>query len=142
MVSFIWKVHYLNQKYSEEFYLVTLKGFETFGPKLNSLFQISPRNIGQFVLRCQKGYKFQILLVSFVSKVHYFNQKLSQEFYAVTLKGFGTFGLKLNADFQINFQKIVDLFRTAKKASNFKFYWFLLYQKYITWTKTFHRSFV
>ena len=111
---------------------MTLKGSGAFGLKLNADFQISLQKIGQFVSNCRKGYKFQILLVSFVTKVHYLNEKLPEEFYVVTLEGFGTFGLKLNADFQISLQKIVDLFQTAKKTTNFKFYWFLLPQRYIT----------
>ena len=106
LVSFVSKVHSLNQKLSHKFYLVTLKGCGKFGPKLNANFQISPTKIGQFVSSCRKGYKFQILLVSFVSKVHSLNQKLSHKFYLVTLKGCGKFREKRNADFQINPPKI------------------------------------
>ena len=128
VVSFVWKVHYLNQKLWEEFYLVTLKGVETFGPKLNSLFQISPRNIGQFVLRCWKRYQFQVLVVSFVWKVHYLNHKLSQEFYLVTLKGFGTFGPKLKSTFQIGPTKIGQFVSNCWKGYKFQilvvsFFW-------------------
>ena len=120
VVSFVWKVHYLNQNLSEEFYLVTLKGFETFGPKLNSLFQISPRNINQFVLRCQKGYKFQILVVSFFWKVHSLNQNLSQELYVVTLKDFKTFGPKLSSLVQIRPRSIGQFVLRCRKGYKFQ----------------------
>ena len=119
LVSFVWKVHYFNKKLLQVFYLVTLKSSGKFGPKLNANFQISPPKIGQFVSSCQKGYKFQILLVSFVSKVHYLNQKLSHKFYLVTLKGCGKFGQKRNADFQINLPKIGQFLSSWGKGYKF-----------------------
>ena len=64
------------KKPSQGFYLVTLKSCGKFRPKLNADFQISTPKIGQFVSSCRKGYKFQLLVVSFLSKVHYLNQKL------------------------------------------------------------------
>ena len=120
LVSFVWKVHSLNQKLSHKFYLVTLKGCAKFGPKLNANFQISPTKIGQFVSSCQKGYKFEILLVSFVSKVHYFNQKLLQVFYLVTLKSCGKVGPKLNANFQIRSTKIGQFVSRVRKGYKFQ----------------------
>ena len=113
LVSFVSKVHYFNKKLLQVFYLVTLKSSGKFGPKLNANFQISPPKIGQFVSSCQKGYKFQILLVSFVWKVHSLNQKLSHKFYLVTLKGCGKFGPKLNAAFQISPPKIGQLLSSS-----------------------------
>ena len=113
LVSFVWKVHSLNQKISHKFYLVTLKGCGKSGPKLNANFQISPTKIGQFVSSGQKGYKFQFLSVSFVWKVHSLNQKLSQKFDLVTLKGCGKFGPKLNAAFQISPPKIGQLLSSS-----------------------------
>ena len=141
LVSFVSKVHSLNQKLSHKFYLVTLKGCGKFGPKLNANFQISLPKIGQILLTCRKGYKFQILLVSFVSKVHYFNQKLLQVFYLVTLKSCGKFGPKRNANLQITPSKSVNLFRAAEKATNFIIYCFLLSKRYIALTKNFCRCF-
>ena len=110
----------MNQKLSQKFYLVILKGCGKFGPKLNANFQISPTKIGQFVSSCRKGYKFQILLVSFVSKVHYLDQKLSQKFYLVILKGCGKFGVKLNADFQISAPKIGQFLLRCRKGYKFQ----------------------
>ena len=84
---------------------MTLNCFGRFGPKLNVAFQISHWKIGQFVSSCQKGYKFHILLLSFVQKVNCLNQNVWQEFYSVTLKGFTTFQPKVNAAFQISLTK-------------------------------------
>ena len=82
LLSFVGKVNGFNQKLSQEFYLVKLKGFGTLGPKLNAASQTSPpppsqkkKKIGQFVSSCRKGYKFHILLLSFVWKVSWLNQK-------------------------------------------------------------------
>ena len=121
LVSFVWKVHSLNQRLSHKFYLVTLKECGKFGPKLNANFQIRSTKIGQFVSSCRKGYKFQILLVSFVSKVHYFNKKLLQVFYLVTLKSSGKFGPKLNANFQISPPKIGQFVSSCRKGYKFQF---------------------
>ena len=119
LISFVWKVHYLNHKLSHKFYLVTLKGCGKFGAKRNAHFQISLPKIGQFLLTCRKGYKFQILLVSFVSKVHCFNQKLLQVFYLVALKSCGKFGPKRNANFQIIPHKIGQFVSSCRKGYKF-----------------------
>ena len=49
---FVWKVNGFNQTLSQEFHLVTLKSFGTFGRKLNAAFQINLPKIGQSVSRC------------------------------------------------------------------------------------------
>ena len=75
LVCFVRKVSCLKQRFSQEFYFVTLKCRGMFGPKLKAAFRISPPKIGQFVLSCWKGYKFQILLLSFVWQVSWLNEK-------------------------------------------------------------------
>ena len=76
LLSFVWKVNSFNQKPPQGFYFVTLKGHGKFEQKLNPAFQISPKQISQFVWSGRKGSKFQMLLLSFVWKVNFFNQKL------------------------------------------------------------------
>ena len=96
-----------------------MKGHGKFGQKLNPAFQISPKQISQFVWSGWKGSKLQMLLLSFVWKVNSFNQKPSQEFYFVTLKGHGKFGLKLNPAFQISPKKLAQFVSSGQKLSNF-----------------------
>ena len=52
-----------------------MKNYAKFGPKLNPVFQISPKKIGKFLWRRWRGSKFQILLLSFVWKVNWLSQK-------------------------------------------------------------------
>ena len=54
---------------------MALKGHANFQPKLNPAFQISTKEIGQFVPSGPKGSKVHILLFSFVLKVNCLNQK-------------------------------------------------------------------
>ena len=75
---------------------------EGLGQNWMLLSKSGPPNIGQFVSGCRKGFKFYIVLVSFVWKVNCLNQKLRQEFYSVTLKGFRMFQAKLTAAFVIS----------------------------------------
>ena len=60
----------------QEFYFVTLtlKSHANFGITLNAAFHIS-LPIGQFLLTRWKGSKFEILLLSFVWKENWLNQK-------------------------------------------------------------------
>ena len=61
----------------QEFYFVTLtlKSHANFGTTLNAAFIISLSKIGQFLLTWWKGSKFHILLLSFVRKENWLNQK-------------------------------------------------------------------
>ena len=61
----------------QEFYFVTLtlKSHANFGITLNAAFHISLPKIGQFLLTWWKGSKFEILLLSFVWKENWLNQK-------------------------------------------------------------------
>ena len=49
---------------------------EGFGQNWMLLSKSGPPNIGQFVSGCRKGFKFYIVLVSFVWKVNCLNQKI------------------------------------------------------------------
>ena len=63
---FCLKVNCFNQTFSQEFYFVILEGHETFGPKLNPTFQMSPKKISQFAWSRRKGsnFKFYCSLLS------------------------------------------------------------------------------
>ena len=120
LLSFVWKVNPFNQKPSQEFYFVTLKGRGKFGLKLNPAFQITPKKLAQFVSSRQKLSNFHILVLFFVWKVNSFNQKPSQGFYFVTLKGHGKFGQKLNPAFQISPKEISQFVWSGRKGSKFQ----------------------
>ena len=128
-LSFDWRVNGLTKKHSEELYFVTLKGHKKFGTKLSCAFQISSNKIGQFVSSGRKGSKFQILLLSFLWRVNYLNQKDSREFYFVTLKSHEKLGPKLSFAFQISAKRIGKLFPACEKSPNFRFYCFLSSEK-------------
>ena len=83
----------------------------------------------QFVLSRRIGSKFEILLVCFVWKVSCLKRSFSQDFYFVILKGRGMFGPKLNAAFQISPPKVVEFVLSRQIGPNFKFYWFLLWER-------------
>ena len=109
----------------QEFYFVTLtlKSHANFGITLNAAFIISLSKIGQFLLTWWKGSKFHILLLSFVRKENWLNQKPSQEFYFVTLKNHANFGITLNAAFHISpppKKKIGQFLLTGRKGSKFE----------------------
>ena len=70
--------------------------------KTESCFLNQPQKIGQFVLSRRKGFKFHILLLSFVWKVSCFNQKLSYEFYFLTLKSHEQFVQNMDFGFQFS----------------------------------------
>ena len=56
------------QKLSQEFYFVALKGHANFQPKLNPAFQISKKEIGQFVSSRPKRVEISYFIVFFCLK--------------------------------------------------------------------------
>ena len=88
-------------------------------PKIESYFPNEPKKNQPVCLEHVKRVQFQILLLYFVWKVQFFNQKPSQEFYFVILKDHGKFGPKLNPAFQISPPKITQFVSRRQKGSKF-----------------------
>ena len=153
------------KKPSQGFYFVTLKSHANFGIKLNAAFQISPPKIGQFLSSGRKVSKFHILLLSFVRNINCLNEKTFTgnvfggtegpcELWAKTEFCSSN---KPPKNWSISFQReksshISDfiaffcmesklfepdnlLFPKRDKCPNFRFYFFVLSEKQITWTR-------
>ena len=71
----VWKISWLKQSFSEQFYFVTLKGWGMCWPNLTAAFQISLPKISKFLSSSQIGSKFQILLLPFLWKVNCLSHK-------------------------------------------------------------------
>ena len=141
-LSFDWRVNGLTQKHSYELYFVTLKGYKKFGTKLSCAFQVSSNKIGQFFSSGRKGSKFQILLLSFLWRVNWLNQKDSQEFYFLTLKSHAKFGPKLSFAFQISPKKLVSCSQHAKRVQISDFIAFFPQKSKLPEPKNLPKSFI
>ena len=153
------------KKPSQGFYFVTLKSHANFGIKLNAAFQISPPKIGQFLSSGRKGSKFHILLLSFVRNINCLNEKTFTGNVFGDTEGPCELWAKTEfcssnkppKNWSISFQrekrshisdfiaffcmesKLLEpdnlLFPKRDKCPNFRFYFFVLSEKQITWTR-------
>ena len=120
LVIFFWKLNGLSRKLSQEFSVLTMKGYGKFGAKLNGGFQFSLLKAWEFSFEQAKRSKFRTLLLIFFWKLNGLSRKLSQEFSVLTMKGYGKFGAKLNGGFQFSYLKIWKFSFERARRSKFR----------------------
>ena len=92
----------LTKNFGKSFIQWLWRALECFSQNWMLLSKSAPQKLVNLFRAAEKGTNFIFYWLSFIWKVNCFNQKLWEEFYSVTLKGFTMFQPKLNAPFQIS----------------------------------------
>ena len=122
---------------------MTLKGDEKFGQKLNRSFQISPKQIGNFFFPAgEKGQNFNFHWFVLSKRQIAWTKKFHRSLILWHWRAMKSLGKNWTVVSKLAPQKLVNFFPAGDKGRIFKFYWFVLSKRQISWTKNFSSSLI
>ena len=122
---------------------MTLKGDEKFGQKLNRSFQISPKQIGNFFFPAgEKGQNFNFHWFVLSKRQIAWTKKFHRSLILWHWRAMKSLGKSWTVVSKSAPQKLVNFFPAGDKGRIFKFYWFVLSKRQISWTKNFSSSLI